>query len=141
MAEGGYGLGLGVLTVRGRTTLEHGGSVPGYRSQLLLLPDEETALVLLTNSDRGGAAIEHVLDALDLAVRLPDERYASEKELAALTGLYREPSGIEITVSATDGGIDAVATQTGPFDGSRQEYPAVHARPCRPRPDGRPGGR
>ena len=54
-----------------RTTLEHGGSVPGYRSQLLLLPDEETALVLLTNSDRGGAAIEHVLDALDLGCSAP----------------------------------------------------------------------
>jgi CubicO group peptidase (beta-lactamase class C family) len=130
LAEGAYGLGLGVLRVRGRTTVEHGGSIPGYRSLLLLLPDEESAIVLLTNSDRGGAALEYVLDGLGLGVRLPPEQEATQRELSALAGLYREPSGIEIAVAVADGGIDAALVQTDPFDGHRHEYPLVHARPA-----------
>jgi CubicO group peptidase (beta-lactamase class C family) len=132
LAEGAYGLGLGVLEVRGRTTVEHGGEVPGYQSLLLLVPDEETALVLLTNSDRGRAAVEHLLDGLGLGMRLPPEQEVSTGELSSLAGLYREPSGAEIVVSAKGGGLDVMLTQTNPFDGQREEYPVVHTRPVGP---------
>jgi CubicO group peptidase (beta-lactamase class C family) len=132
LAEGAYGLGLGVLRIRGRTTVEHGGEVPGYRSLLLLLPEDGTALVLLTNSDRGRVAVEYVLDGLGLAVQLPPETEAPDTDLAALAGRYREPSGADAAVSVANGGIDVVVAATDPFNGERQEYPPVHARPVGP---------
>jgi CubicO group peptidase (beta-lactamase class C family) len=129
--DGGYGLGLGVSAARGRPTLEHGGSVPGFRSQLLLVPDERTALVLLTNSGRGLLAIEEMLDAVGLALRLPPEVVLPAAQLDALAGTYREALGSEIGVSVRSGGLDLAWVETDQFTGERVEHPPVHLRPAR----------
>ncbi len=118
--DGGYGLGFGIVAARGRTTIEHGGAVPGFRSLLLLLPGEETAFVFLTNSDRGMLVIEDILDAVGLAQRLPPEASVPNEEVEALTGCYREPCGSEIVVSARAGGLDFVST----------DAPRIHLRPA-----------
>ena len=39
----------------GRAAFDHEGSVGGYQSLLLLVPEEESALAVLTNSWRGAA--------------------------------------------------------------------------------------
>src|SRR5207302_8342162 len=39
VADGWYGLGLGIRDLRGRRILEHGGSVSGYRALLLVVPE------------------------------------------------------------------------------------------------------
>ena len=114
------GLGLGIATARGRPTLEHGGSVPGFRSQLVLVPDDGTAIVLLTNSDRGSAAIQEVLEAVGLGLRLPPEVAVADGDLAALEGTYREALGLEVAVSPRDGGLDL----------TEGEEPTVHLRPA-----------
>jgi hypothetical protein len=129
-ADGGYGLGLGVSAARGRPTLEHGGSVPGFRSQLLLLPDEGTALVLLTNSGRGLLAIEDVLDSVGLALRLPPELAVPVGQLDVLAGTYREPLGSEIGVSVRSGGLDLAWVETDQFTGERVHHPPAHLRPA-----------
>jgi CubicO group peptidase (beta-lactamase class C family) len=46
--------------------LDHEGSVGGYQSLLLLVPEEEVVLAVLTNSWKGSLLIHHVVDGLGL---------------------------------------------------------------------------
>lgn len=45
-----WGLGFEIWRHEGKTFVGHGGSCPGYRTQLLLKPDEKIAAVVMTNS-------------------------------------------------------------------------------------------
>jgi len=45
-----YGFGWIIEEKNGEKIVHHGGSLPGYQSQIVLWPDEKTAFVLLTNS-------------------------------------------------------------------------------------------
>lgn len=64
-----YGLGLFVrMTPEGRLRWDHGGETSGYRSQNTLFPNDDTAIVVLTNgsgatSDKVSAEIEALLFA------------------------------------------------------------------------------
>ena len=49
-----YGMGLMVDSTYGIKVVHHGGSMAGYKSDLMLLPDSGIGAVLLTNSDNGG---------------------------------------------------------------------------------------
>ena len=49
-----YGMGLVVDTTWGVTVIHHGGSMAGFKSDLMFLPDYGVGAVLLTNSDNGG---------------------------------------------------------------------------------------
>lgn len=71
---GGYGLGLQLRTVDGRTLVGHGGSVPGFLAGLLVDPDERTGVVLLANATAG-------LDG-DLGVRLLEIVRTNEPRIA-----------------------------------------------------------
>jgi CubicO group peptidase (beta-lactamase class C family) len=103
--EGDYGLGLGIWRGRGRLTIEHGGSVPGVRTQLLVVPGY-ASFVLLTNSDQGHFLINRLLRAVGLGLPLPPEVAVSDDELAAVCGTFREPLGTEVLVAPRDGGIE-----------------------------------
>jgi CubicO group peptidase (beta-lactamase class C family) len=61
--------------------LDHEGSVGGFQSLLLIVPERELVLAVLTNSWRGSTVIRHVVD--DLQLRLPP---ASTEE--AVSGTY-----------------------------------------------------
>jgi CubicO group peptidase (beta-lactamase class C family) len=50
-----YGLGFGLREYRGRKVASHTGGLPGYVSQVALVPDERLALVVLTNQEQTGA--------------------------------------------------------------------------------------
>jgi len=49
-----YGMGLMVDRTYGIPVVHHGGSLAGYKSDILFLPDSNIGAVLLTNSDNGG---------------------------------------------------------------------------------------
>jgi CubicO group peptidase (beta-lactamase class C family) len=49
-----YGMGLVVSTRYGIPVVGHGGSLFGYKSQMIFLPDHGVGAVILTNSDTGG---------------------------------------------------------------------------------------
>jgi len=49
-----YGMGLSIDCTWGVTVVHHGGSLAGYKSDLMLLPDQGIGAVILTNSDNGG---------------------------------------------------------------------------------------
>src|SRR3954462_9895090 len=61
----GYGLGFGIRDYRGHKAVMHPGGLPGYVSRLVMIPDLNVGVVVLTNQQSGGAfdAIAfHVLD-------------------------------------------------------------------------------
>lgn len=117
-SDGDHGLGLGIWRGRGRLTIEHGGAIPGIRAQLVVVPEERFAVVLLTNSDRGHFLINRLLGSVGLALHLPPEAAVSDDRLAAVSGTFREPLGTTIRVTPRDGGID--------LDGDEV---SVHLRP------------
>jgi CubicO group peptidase (beta-lactamase class C family) len=51
----GYALGFNVLDYRGRKVITHTGGLPGYVSRLLLVPDLELGVAVLTNQESGEA--------------------------------------------------------------------------------------
>src|SRR6516165_807728 len=48
-----YGMGLGVSSQYGIPVVSHGGSLFGYKSDMIFLPDHGVGAVILTNSDTG----------------------------------------------------------------------------------------
>lgn len=52
-----YGMGLEFNTVWGVPVVHHGGSMGGYKSDILFLPDAGVGAVILTNSDTGQALL------------------------------------------------------------------------------------
>lgn len=50
-----YGLGFGLRDYRGRKLVSHTGGLPGYVSQVALVPEERLGVVVLTNQEQGGA--------------------------------------------------------------------------------------
>jgi CubicO group peptidase (beta-lactamase class C family) len=83
--------------VRPGGILDHEGSVGGYQSLLLLVPERELVLAVLTNSWRGSAAIRHVLDDLDLVPA------SDNLSLAPPEGTYALDS---LSATVRDGWID-----------------------------------
>jgi CubicO group peptidase (beta-lactamase class C family) len=93
-----YGMGLEVNNHWGIPIVHHGGSLFGYKSDWMILPDAGIGAVLLTNSDRGGGLLgplmrrllEVVYDAKPEAVASVDAlsdnyRGVAAKERARLT--------------------------------------------------------
>lgn len=82
-----YGMGLEVDSTWGVPVVHHGGSLAGYKSDLMLLPDYGIGAVLLTNSDMGGMLLrpfmrrllEVVFDGKPEAVADVDGRAAHYK--------------------------------------------------------------
>jgi len=73
--------------------LDHEGSVGGYQSLLLLVPERSVVLAVLTNSWRGSALIRHVVEDLELQ---PSSGSAAEVE--PVDGTY-ELDGFEAVVA------------------------------------------
>ena len=60
-----YGLGWGMRDYRGRKQIGHTGGVAGFVSRVMLVPQENLGVVILTNAEEGGAfdsILYHVLD-------------------------------------------------------------------------------
>src|SRR5215470_11597214 len=49
-----YGMGLSVDSTYGVPVVHHGGSMAGYKSDIMLLPDSGIGAVVLANADTGG---------------------------------------------------------------------------------------
>jgi CubicO group peptidase (beta-lactamase class C family) len=105
----------------GRTTLDHEGSIAGYQSLLILIPDESLALAVLTNSWRGSGLIRRVVESLRLLPRPPVAAQAAD----GIEGTY-ELDGADASVERTDDGIAVTEAETDPVTGDRRSisYPA-----------------
>lgn len=116
---GRYCLGCWSRTlVGGRPAFDHEGSVGGYQSLLLLVPEEKTALAVLTNSWRGSGLIRRVVRELGLlpaplersgVADVEPGRYALDDSVAVLAG--------------RDGRWRVTESETDPLTGVRIERP------------------
>jgi CubicO group peptidase (beta-lactamase class C family) len=51
--DGAYGMGLEIDSQWGVTVIHHGGSMAGFKSDIMLVPDAQVGAVILTNADDG----------------------------------------------------------------------------------------
>jgi CubicO group peptidase (beta-lactamase class C family) len=63
-ADQSYGMGLSVDKTWGVTVVHHGGSMAGFKSDLMFLPDYGVGAVLLTNADEGGMLLRPLMRRL-----------------------------------------------------------------------------
>jgi CubicO group peptidase (beta-lactamase class C family) len=62
----GYGMGWGLRDYKGRRLVSHSGGVAGYVTRVMLVPEENLGIVILTNAEEGNAfesVLFHILDA------------------------------------------------------------------------------
>jgi CubicO group peptidase (beta-lactamase class C family) len=111
----------------GRTALDHEGSVGGYQSLLLVLPEEEAALAVLTNSWRGSGLIRRVVRDLGLVP-------AGTGPVAVTTVFQGRPptryalDGAEAVVQLR-GRLFVSEAETDPLSGARIERPPYRLDP------------
>ncbi|MBX3726226.1 MAG: serine hydrolase [Xanthomonadales bacterium] len=90
-----YGYGIQAGTVRGRTTLEHGGGIHGFISLLVYVPEADITVAVLRNADASGGQAVGVLARRLAALALGDPYPAltpvpvPDDELKSLEGVYR----------------------------------------------------
>src|SRR6185437_5540532 len=94
--------------------LDHEGSISGFQSLLLLVPERELVLAVLTNSWRGSALIRHVVEDLRLV------RALKQAPVAPVAGRYALDDSEAVVA---DGRI--AERETDPVTGTRIErrYP------------------
>jgi CubicO group peptidase (beta-lactamase class C family) len=66
-----YGLGWGLRDYHGRKLVGHTGGVAGFVSRVMLVPEENLGVVILTNAEEGGAFDSILFHVLDYYLNLP----------------------------------------------------------------------
>jgi CubicO group peptidase (beta-lactamase class C family) len=123
-----HGLGWFLQERGGRRSVEHAGSVAGYQSLLLVVPDEGLAFAALTNSSRGAVAIRDVLDSLRLSLPVVDDFPLDAEKLAAFAGRYKAP-GVRIEIAPEGRHLRLEYSEGDPLSREWHRYPAVRLRP------------
>ena len=101
-----------------RLAFDHEGSVGGYQSLLLLVPEGETALAVLTNSWRGSGLIRRVVLELGL---MPAPAAAAEEERIE-PGRYELDDAVAV-LTERDGRWRVAESETDPLTGLRIARP------------------
>lgn len=70
----GYGLGWKLTDVKGNMKVHHGGWLPGMLSKIIMIPDINLGIVVLTNTEMGGAGVYEAvtMSILDSYLKLDD---------------------------------------------------------------------
>jgi CubicO group peptidase (beta-lactamase class C family) len=124
----GYGLGWWVRAAGGGAALDHEGSVAGYQSLLLLVPEQRLALAVLTNSWRGSGLVRHVVERLGLVVPAAANGTDAGVRARDVAGRYAL-DGAEATIEAAGGRLRVREAEVDPVTGDLIERRAVPADP------------
>lgn len=82
-----YGLGLFVrMTPEGRLRWDHGGETAGFRSQNIIFPNDDTAIVVLTNG--GGSTSDKVASEIEALFFAPATDSAASSALNTVRALF-----------------------------------------------------
>ena len=125
--DASYGMGLTTRTDQDVVLVNHGGSMIGYKTNMMWLPDHGVGAVILTNADTGGTLqgsfrrklLEVLFDGrpeadadVEAAAKAIQERIAAERklltippdqgEVAKLAGHYVNPALGDLTVTKGD---------------------------------------
>ena len=114
------GFGFSVSRRDGKTFVGHGGSCPGYRSDLLLSMDDQVAVVAMTNAHDVSPSTytRAVFDLLDpVLTKAPEgegegEDQTGSESLRKYTGRYDRPLGGETHVFVLDGRLVTLSVPT-----------------------------
>ncbi len=113
----GHGIGW-FLTRRDKTILlSHGGSLPGYKSSLLINPAGKVAVIVLINADDGragelaNAVMGVVAGPIAEAVRPVETPVTPDADLARFEGLYRDRWGEYARVAVVGGRLRVVGLE------------------------------
>lgn len=110
----------------GRVAFEHEGSVAGYQSLFLLVPEQDAALVVLTNSWRGSGLIRRVVQELGLVP--PATRGSFSLALERGTAVRYALGDTEAVVEPAPR-WQVSEVETDPLTGVRIERPAFRIDP------------
>jgi hypothetical protein len=107
---GAYGMGLSINTKWNVTVLSHGGSMLGYKSDMLMLPEHGVGAVILTNGDTGSMMLgpfrRRLLEVLfDGKPEAADNLLTAAKQFKANVAKNRE----RLTIPADPAAVAALA--------------------------------
>jgi D-alanyl-D-alanine carboxypeptidase len=91
-----YGLGAAIGTLNGHRMVGHAGSGGGFSAALFTFPDDNLTIVVLTNTDNGGAATlaaSIARSAFEIAAPTPADTAVPAAEASALAGTFASASG------------------------------------------------
>jgi CubicO group peptidase (beta-lactamase class C family) len=114
-----WGLGFSVWKSEGKAFTGHGGSCPGFRTQLLLKPDEKLATIIMANAqgvnttEFAQRVYEIVAPAVKAAAKpAPSEASKQKDELARYAGTYESGFAGEIAIVEWEDGLAALSLPT-----------------------------
>jgi hypothetical protein len=126
-----WGLGFAVNRYKDKTFVGHGGSCPGFRSQLLMRPEERVALIVMANAQGVNTAplVQRMYDimapALKAATGKPDEESpagsgaearkpdtAPDPALDPYLGTYASGFAGELAIVRWEGGLASLGLPT-----------------------------
>jgi len=112
------GLGFSVSRRDDKTFVGHGGSCPGYRTQLLMSPKDKIAVIFMTNGQGTSTGtytngtFDAIAPAIAAALKSPGEGKALDPALEKFVGRYERPLGGESYVLRWKGGLAVLSLPT-----------------------------
>jgi CubicO group peptidase (beta-lactamase class C family) len=109
------GLGFSVSHWNGKIYVGHGGSCPGYRTQLLLCPEDKIAVIVMTNAHDVSPSsyvreiFEIVASDIKKASEFPVQAKEAAAELEKFEGRYDRPLGRELNVIVFNGKLKVLS--------------------------------
>jgi hypothetical protein len=118
-----WGIGWSLRTLNGEQIVEHNGATNGFMARLMLIPDRQFAIAILTNSDHGGpvhgtigaAAFERFFG---LKESKPRPVFWSADRLLQFAGRYRHGLA-DLTLAVAESGYLVERRTTNPFSGQQ----------------------
>lgn len=107
-----YALGWGIRDYRGRKLVGHTGGVLGFVSRVMLVPEENLGVVLLTNAEQGGAFDSVLYHILDHYLGLPQTDWIANFKAAA----DQQKSDATETMKKAEGARNAQSKPSLPHD-------------------------
>ena len=114
-----WGLGFAVSKSEGKMFVGHGGSCPGFRTQLLLKPDEKLATIFMANAQgvNTGEFVQKMYDIVAPAIKAASKPAMNEAkqprtDLARYPGTYESGFGGEIAIIEWEDGLATLSLPT-----------------------------
>jgi CubicO group peptidase (beta-lactamase class C family) len=122
-----YGLAWALRDRDGKRLVGHGGSTNGFRAHFVMVPEDNFALVMLTNGNLGTAVYKRLEDwALEQYCGIrnvkPEQVTLSDEQLQRLAGYYEQPIH-KITITPKEGGLQLDVIDRSPLADAHEEKP------------------
>ena len=114
-----WGLGFSVWSNDGKVFVGHGGSCPGFRTQLLLKPDEKVAAIFMANAQGVNTSefAQRIYDIVAPAIKAAakpstGDAIQQKDELAGYTGTYESGFAGEVAIIEWENGLAVLSLPT-----------------------------